>query len=375
MERRTFLKSSMAGVSGLAGMTYADLVTGDANAMSPATKGEPAQAGDPIGRPVRITSISFPMGLPLEEIVEHVDNAGAAGADVIALPELCRGQDDKSQEDLHGPTVTAVAALAKKHHAYIVCPIDRRKQNLRLNTVVLLDRSGQVACTYDKIFPYWSEYDVRPATGVGEEDAQVYQADFGRVGFATCFDVNFPEVWRRLSDKGAEVVIWPSAYSAGSSLQAHALNHHFYIVSVTGTSDCLVYDINGERMSYKKSQRVNVASTTLDLDRAIYHEDFNLPKRDKLLKERAQDVEQEKWMGLEQWFILRAKRPGISARDLAKQYGLEELRPYVDRSRRSIDERRGWQFEARVLFPDLDAAGLRALTDRVKASGPSGTTG
>jgi hypothetical protein len=267
-----------------------------------------------------------------------------------------------------------MAALAKKYKTYIVCPIDRRDKNRRLNTVVLLDRSGKVACVYDKVFPYWSEYDVHPSADVGA-DAEIYRADFGLLGFATCFDVNFPEVWKRLSEKGAEVVIWPSAYSAGTSLQAHAINHHFYIVSVTQTSDCLVYDITGERLSYSKSEKVNVATVTLDLDRGIYHQNFNIPKLDKLLKEHAEDVEQEKWMDLEQWFVLKAKRRGVSARKLAKQYGLEELRHYLERSRRSIDGRRGWQYEAKVLFPEMDIASLKALAHRAKAAGSSETTG
>jgi predicted amidohydrolase len=342
--------------------------------MSEAKTEQGGRSGDRVGRLVRITSISFPNGLSLHEIAEHVDKAGSASVDVIALPELCRGQNDKSEEDLRGPTVTTMAALAKKYKTYIVCPIDRRNKNLRLNTVVLLDRSGKVACVYDKVFPYWSEYDVHPSVDVGE-DAQVYRADFGLLGFATCFDVNVPEVWKRLSDKGAEVVIWPSAYSAGTSLQAHAINHHFYIVSVTQTGDCLAYDLTGEKLFYKKSEKVNVATVTLDLDRGIYHQNFNIPKRDKLLKEHPEDVEQEKWMELEQWFVLKAKRPGVSARELAKQYGLEELRHYLDRSRRSIDGRRGWQYEAKVLFPDLDIASLKALTYRAKIAGPSGTTG
>ena len=83
---------------------------------------------------------------------------------------------------------------------------------------------------------------------------------------------------------------------------------------------------------------------TLDLDRGIYHENFNLQKRDKLLKEHAADVEQEKWMRREAWFVLKVKRPGVSARALARQYGLEELRDYLDRSRREIDRMRGWIF-------------------------------
>ena len=363
MKRRTFLKNSMVGVGGLTGIGYRGLTLGQPNNMPQPGAEHEGGSGDIIGRPVRITSISFPNGLSLDEIADHVDMSGSARADVIALPELCRGLNDKSAEDLHGPTVTTMAALAKKHRTYIVCPIDRRKGDLRLNTVVLLDRRGRVACTYDKVFPYWSEYDVHPPVNVGE-DAQVYAADFGLLGFATCYDVNFPEVWRRLSDKGAEVVIWPSAYSAGTSLQAHAINHHFYIVSVTQTSDCLVYDITGEKLSYSNSEKVNVATVTLDLDRGIYHENFNLDKRDRLLKEHPEDVEQEKWMKLEQWFVLRAKRPGVSARALAKQYGLEELRLYLERSRHAIDERRGWQYEAKVLCPDLDVAGLKALTYR-----------
>lgn len=365
MKRRTFLKNSVVGVSGLAGMTYAGLATGGSNGMNEAKIEQEGKPGDKVGRPVRITSISFPNGVSLDEIAGHVDKAGSANVDVIALPELCRGQNDKTEEDLHGPTVTAMAALAKKYKTYIVCPIDRRNQNLRFNTVVLLDRSGEVACTYDKVFPYWSEYDVHPSTDVGD-DAQVYHADFGMLGFATCFDANFPEVWKRLADKGAEVVIWPSAYSAGTSLQAHAINHHFYIVSVTQTSDCLVYDITGEKLSYKKSDRVNVATVTLDLDRGIYHENFNIPKRDKLLKDHAEDVEQERSMALEQWFVLKGKRPGVSAREVAQQYGMEELRHYLDRSRRAIDGRRGWQYEAKVLFPDLDIAGLKGLTHRIE---------
>ncbi len=374
MKRRTFLRNSVVGVSGLAGMTYAGSVTGELNRMSEATTDQRVRPGDQVGRPVRVTCISFPNGLSVSEIAEQVDKAGAAKVDVIALPELCRGQSDESWEETHGPTVTAMAALAKKHKTYIVCPIDRRSKDLRLNTVVLLDRSGNVVCVYDKVFPYWSEYDVRPPAGVGD-DAQVYRADFGMLGFATCFDVNFPEVWRRLSDKGAEVVIWPSAYSAGTSLQAHAINHHYYVISVTQTSDCLVYDITGEKLSYTKSEKVNVATVTLDLDRGIYHQNFNIDKRDRLLKERAADVEQEKWMELEQWFVLKAKRPGVSARELARQYGLEELRHYLDRSRHSIDKMRGWRYEAKVLFPEMDIASLKALNARIKRIGPSGITG
>ncbi|MGA3334986.1 MAG: carbon-nitrogen hydrolase family protein [Terracidiphilus sp.] len=301
--------------------------------------------------------------MPLEQIVRHVDEEGARGADVIALPETCRGQNASSEEPLHGPTVTAMAALASKHRTYIAVPIDRRDQNRRLNTVVFLDRTGHVACVYNKLFPYWSEYALHPPVSPGDA-SEVYEADFGRIGFATCFDANFPEVWRRLSEQGAEVVVWPSAYSAGSSLQAHAINHHYYIVTSSWTPDCIVYDITGERLLYESAKDVNVSRVTLDLDRGIYHQNFNLEKRDKLLKEHSQDVVQDKWMGLEQWFVLKAKRPGVSARALARQYGLDELRHYIERSREAIDKRRGWEFAAKAAFPGKTVGEIQAFASK-----------
>ena len=350
MKRRTFLGNTTIGMAAFAG-------TGLAGLRAEVLQGNPetpwSDTGPKIGRPVRIVSIGFPVitPLPLSVIAERVDQEGSRRPDAIVLPEVCQGQDKTSAEPLHGPTVTAMAELAKKHKTYIAVPIDRMDGNRRLNSVVFLDRSGRVACIYNKVFPYWSEYDLHPSVSPGEV-AEVYQADFGRVGFATCFDVNFPEVWRNLSDKGAELVLWPSAYSAGLSLQAQAINHHYYIVSSTQVPDCMVYDITGEQILYKQAKDINISRVTLDLDRGIYHQNFNIAKRDKLLKEHSEDVVQEKWMEPEQWFVLKAKRPGVSARELARQYGLEELRHYVERSRAAIDGRRGWEFAEKVDFPD-----------------------
>lgn len=325
-----------------------------------------SQANQAMGRPVRIVSIGFKDSASLEEIARHVEPEASRGADLIALPELCRGQNSTSEESLEGPTVTAMATLAKRYSTYLAVPIDRRDGARRLNSVVLLDRSGRVVCLYDKLFPYWPEFkDLRPPAHPGDA-AQVYQADFGRVGIATCFDVNFPEVWRRLSDQGAELVIWPSAYSAGSSLKAHAINHHYYIISSTQTPDCLVYDITGEQIFYHRDQGFNVSRVALDLDRGIYHENFNLAKRDQLLKDHSQDVEQETWMRLEQWFVLKSRRLGVSARKLAGDYGLEELPHYIARSRQAIDAQRGWAFEEKIVFPEKSIAALKTIASNTR---------
>jgi len=178
----------------------------------------------------------------------------------------------------------------------------------------------------------------------GLKSVPVFETDFGKIGMAICFDANFPEVWQELRDKGAEVVFWSSAYSAGSQLEAYALLHHYYIVTSTYTKDCQVYDITGKRILDEKSENITIARITLDLDRGIYHENFNMEKLDNLLKTHGEEVEKELSMPREQWFVLRAKKPGISARSLARKFGMEELTVYQDRSRKEIDKKRGFSF-------------------------------
>ncbi len=291
-----------------------------------------------IGRPVRVVSLCF-RDQPFHDVMRALDQEGARGADLIALPETWRGQSNP--EPLDGETVSAAAKLARRHHAYIVCPIDRVEGGRRFNTAVLIDRHGDVAGAYDKVYPYWSEFDLTPCVEPAT-DVPVYETDFGRLGLAICFDVNFPAIWQSLAEGGAELVIWPSAYSGGTSLQAHAINHHYYIVTSTLTGDCQVYDITGARVLDEQGMPggIHVSRATLDLDRGIYHENFNSEKRDQLLRDRADDVLEEQRLGREGWFVLKAKRPDISARTLAHDYGMEELRDYLQRSRREIDERR-----------------------------------
>ena len=102
-----------------------------------------------------------------------------------------------------------------------------------------------------------------------------------------------------------------------------------------------MYDITGQKILDEKGDGIHVSRTTLDLDRGVYHQNFNIDPRDKLLAEHGDEIEQSMFLDREQWFVLRAKKPGVSARKLANSYGLEELRDYVERSRRAFKELRG----------------------------------
>jgi len=323
------------------------------------------------GRPVRVVSIGWRPGLPLDKIALLIEGEGSRGADLIVLPETCRGQAGHdpadrgtpvpiTMETLDGETIRMAAALARKHRTYIVCPIDRAEGARRLNSAVVLDRNGRIACIYDKIFPFpGQEFAVEPAVQPGNS-VQVFSADFGKVGLAICFDVNRPFLWRRLAEQGAELVVWPSAYSGGRAVQAHAINYHYYIVTSTWFPDCHVYDLDGEELMHESSNRqdVNVTRVALDLDRCLFHFDYNHPgKMETLLRDHAEDLLVEKYLPLEAWFLLRARRPGVSARELAKQYGIEELRHYISRSGELIRTRREASLDEHIFEMEAVPAG------------------
>ena len=349
--------------------THALLAVTAAATVTAISARELAAQADPrietaVGKPVRIVSLSFKTA-SLDRIAGIVDAEGRKGVDLVSLPEAWRGSD--VVETLSGPTITTMSQLARKHRSYVACPIYRQAEGTRLNSSVLIDRTGAVVSVYDKVYPYWNEFDLQPPALPGQDDVPVYEADFGKVGFAICYDAKFPEVFQRLRDKGAEVVVWASAYSGFTELQAFALLHHYTIVTSTQTGDSVVYDITGAlRLDERGTGDVTVSRFALDMDRMIYHYNFNLDKRDRLLREHEADVRLAVDMPREEWFVLEAKRPGVSARRLAREYGLEELRAYKDRSRIGVDARRGFSFSQRYggypgqVAPDRRSEGVRA---------------
>jgi predicted amidohydrolase len=224
--------------------------------------------------------------------------------------------------------------LAKKHRMYVICPIREQAGAEQFNTAVLLDREGNVAGAYRKVFIFWGEGLVPSREGV-----KVFDTDFGRIAILTCFDINFPELWQQADLLGAEIVFWPSAYGGGIPLNAYAMLHHYYVVPV-GAGNLI--DITGKTLESPQVQKPMPAQTlaTLDLDRTLIHTNFNEKKVEKLLKEHKGEVELERFFEMEAWYLVRAAKPGVRVRELCKQYEIEVLRDYCSRSRRQIDEAR-----------------------------------
>ena len=274
----------------------------------------------------------------LTNLLSLIQQEAKDDTDLILLPEMCLAYNLIRMD---GNEVAAMSKIAAQKRVYIVFTSFFEDGGKNYNRSIVFGRNGDIVGIYDKAYTFFGEGFQDPPCHPGS-DVPVFKTDFGIIGISNCFDVNFPDVYKRLYDQGAELVLYPSGYSAGMSLQAHAINHNYYIVSSTLTPDCLLYDINGQEVHYQCTPKVNISHLQIDLDRCIFHFDNNLQKRDKLLKEHANEVEQDTCLEREGWFTLRSKKTGVSARQLAAEYGLEELTHYKKRKAAELNKLRGF---------------------------------
>ncbi|MBI4321901.1 MAG: carbon-nitrogen family hydrolase [Chloroflexi bacterium] len=138
--------------------------------------------------------------------------------DLIVLPEIWNvgyfsfDSYDEGSESLDGETLTRMAAKAKQKQAYLLAgSIVEKASDGLYNTSALFDRQGALMATYRKIhlFGYGSAETkvLRPGRQV-----VVAETELGNFGLSTCYDLRFPELYRQMVDKGAEIFLVASAW-------------------------------------------------------------------------------------------------------------------------------------------------------------------
>ena len=289
-------------------------------------------------RRVRAVTVNLEPAAELGQVVEQTSRAlRVSGVDLVVLPESCRGGRPEDAEPASGPTVTALGELARRHGVYVLLGLYRAADDGgNVVSAILLDRRGEIAGVYDKRYPFWSELYSDPALRPGSRPG-VWETDFGVLGAAICFDINFAHVWADLADAGVDLVVWPSAYAGGTLLRSYAQIHHFHVLSCTQTGDSRVYDPVGKAVSWAPGPVDRSRVFDIDLGVGVYHHDFNEERLQTLMRERAGVVDVDAHLEAEKWYVLRAGRDGGDPRALAQAYGMEELRTYVHRSREQID--------------------------------------
>lgn len=121
----------------------------------------------------------------------------------------------QESEPLEGETFTRLAPWAEKLKAYLLAgSIVEREGDSYYNTTLLIGPGGSLCGLYRKIhlFGYQSQESEVLSAG---SDIYILKSKYGTWGFSTCYDLRFPELYRKMSDSAVDtffvVAAWPLA--------------------------------------------------------------------------------------------------------------------------------------------------------------------
>lgn len=145
--------------------------------------------------------------------------ASCAGADLVMLPEIWNSgyfafdRYHEEAEPLDGDLVSRLGEAARALGAYVHAGsfVEKTADGRFANTSVLLDRSGHRIASYQKMHLFGFGSDETKVLSPGTEVVTA-DTDFGKVGLACCYDLRFPELFRRMVDQGAEFFLVCSAW-------------------------------------------------------------------------------------------------------------------------------------------------------------------
>src|SRR5262245_47477245 len=147
--------------------------------------------------------------------LELFEEAAAAGARLVVLPELCNsGYVFRSRAEAFGlaeavpdgPTCRAWAELASARDLYVVAGINEKDGERLYNAAVVIGPAGHVG-TFRKVH-LWNEEALffEP----GNLGFPVFRTSLGRIGTFICYDGWFPESYRLCALQGADIVCIPT---------------------------------------------------------------------------------------------------------------------------------------------------------------------
>ncbi|HZU84756.1 MAG TPA: carbon-nitrogen hydrolase family protein [Polyangiaceae bacterium] len=191
----------------------------------------------------------------LSRVALWIGDAARAGARFVVLPEnfAFMGEEARKREIAErldgafpGPILGALAESAARHGVWVLgggMPERSDDPARPYNTSVLVDPAGAVAATYRKVHLFdvsladGTALRESAATSPGSEPVTAEVLGV-RVGLSICYDVRFPELYRRLVGQGARVVTVPSAFTMTTGkdhwhvlLRARAIENQVYVLA------------------------------------------------------------------------------------------------------------------------------------------------
>jgi len=189
-----------------------------------------------------------------------------AGACLAVLPEnfsfMGRNEAERRavvEEYGKGPAQEAMEATARELKLWIVAgtqPIAVPGDSRPANACVVYDDSGKRAARYDKIhlfdvdLPGGREGYRESANAMPGKKVVIVDTPAGRLGLTVCYDLRFPELFRKLVSEGAEIFSVPSAFTGPTGrahwetlLRARAIENLSFVIAAAQSG---VHDSNRE---------------------------------------------------------------------------------------------------------------------------------
>ncbi len=200
----------------------------------------------------------------LTEAGRLISRAVDAGAGLVVLPEnfafMGMREEDKlplREAEGEGPIQQFLAEQADKHRIWLVggtIPLVGTDPARIRSACLVFDDSGRQRARYDKIhlfdvqLPDNAETYEESLTIEPGERVTVVDTPFGRLGLAICYDLRFPELFRRMVNEGVELFAIPSAFTAITGkahwevlVRARAIENLAYVVAAAQGG----YHVNG----------------------------------------------------------------------------------------------------------------------------------
>jgi omega-amidase len=178
-------------------------------------------------------------GLNEETARSLVARAAAAGAQLVVLPELWFSGYDLARAADHAAALdegafAAMSELARTHGLYLTgTSLEANPHGLPYNTAALFDPQGELVGAYRKVHLWAPMGEVEHMAPGGE--LPTFDLPWGRTALAICYDLRFPEAWRRFATDGARLAVIPAEWPAKRVehwrlfLRARAVENQFFV--------------------------------------------------------------------------------------------------------------------------------------------------
>ena len=166
----------------------------------------------------------------LAQAAQLIGEAAARGAELAVLPEFFPiiGNDERDKLNCqerfgHGPIQGFLARQAREAKLWLMggtIPLQSEIPGKVYNSCLLYTPTGELAARYDKIHlfdvsvgPGGNETYSESNTMVAGDKVVVATTPLGRIGMSVCYDLRFPELYRLMSARGADMITVPSAFT------------------------------------------------------------------------------------------------------------------------------------------------------------------